>query len=53
MRRSPEYRLAKRKLAACSSVPTFIESMRSLGYRTTGSAINELIDNAGEAGAEN
>src|SRR5438067_12418969 len=32
---------------------TFIESMRSLGYKSTGTAINELIDNAGEAGAEN
>jgi hypothetical protein len=31
----------------------FIESIRDLGYRATGNAVNENIDNAGEAGAEN
>lgn len=31
----------------------FIESIRDLGYKSTGNAINENIDNAGEAGAEN
>lgn len=31
----------------------FIESIRDLGYKSTANAINENIDNAGEAGAEN
>src|SRR4051794_35430103 len=31
----------------------FVESIRDLGYRNTATATNELIDNAGEAGAEN
>jgi hypothetical protein len=31
----------------------FVESIRDLGYRSTGSAIDELIDNSAEAGAEN
>lgn len=30
---------------------TFVQGMREQGYRTTGRAINELIDNAMEAGA--
>lgn len=31
----------------------FVESIRDLGYRSTGTAANELIDNAAQAGAEN
>lgn len=31
----------------------FVESIRDLGYRSTGTAVNENVDNAGEAGAEN
>lgn len=31
----------------------FIESIRDLGYKSTGTAANENIDNSGEAGAEN
>lgn len=31
----------------------FIESIRDLGYKSTGTAVNENIDNAAEAGAEN
>jgi len=31
----------------------FIESIRDLGYKSTGTAANENVDNAGEAGAEN
>jgi hypothetical protein len=31
----------------------FVESIRDLGYRSTGTAANELIDNAIQAGAEN
>jgi hypothetical protein len=31
----------------------FVESIRDLGYRSTGTAVNELIDNAVQAGAEN
>ena len=30
----------------------FVKSIRDLGYRSTGTALNELIDNAAEAGAE-
>lgn len=31
----------------------FIESIRDLGYKSTGTAVNENIDNGAEAGAEN
>ena len=31
----------------------FVESIRDLGYKSTGTAFNELIDNAAQAGAEN
>ena len=31
----------------------FIESIRDLGYKSTGTAANENVDNAAEAGAEN
>lgn len=31
----------------------FIESIRDLGYKSTGTAVNENIDNAAQAGAEN
>ncbi|HEY0316764.1 MAG TPA: ATP-binding protein [Solirubrobacterales bacterium] len=31
----------------------FVESIRDIGYRSTGTAANELIDNSAQAGAEN
>lgn len=31
---------------------SFVKSIRDLGYRSTGTALNDLIDNAAEAGAE-
>lgn len=31
----------------------FVESIRDIGYKTTGTALNELVDNAAQAGAEN
>lgn len=31
----------------------FVESIRDLGYRSTGTAANDLIDNSAQAGAEN
>lgn len=31
----------------------FVESIRDLGYKSTGTALNEIVDNAAQAGAEN